>query len=152
MYNLRISTFIKAAPQTCFDLARSVDAHLKSAQNTQERVVFGRQSGLLELDEEITWEARHLGVTQRLTSKITQLQKYTFFQDRMTKGAFAFFEHDHIFEPHNEGTLMIDVLRFKAPFGILGWVAERIVLASHLKKFLKTRGLALKAMAEQMQP
>jgi ligand-binding SRPBCC domain-containing protein len=152
MYELRITTSIAAPLSRCFDLARSVDAHVQSAEGTGERVVGGRLSGLLELGDEVTWEARHFGVTQRLSSKITQFRPCTFFQDRMTRGAFRFLEHDHLFEPQGDGTLMTDVLRFKAPLGPLGWIAERVLLASHLRRFLIARGLALKSMAERVNP
>lgn len=149
MYEFRITTSIAAPLATCFDLARSVDAHLESAAGTGERVVGGKLSGLLELGDEVTWEAKHFGITQRLSSKITAYRPRTFFQDRMTRGAFRFLEHDHFFEPEGDGTLMIDVMRFQAPLGPLGWIAERILLAPHLREFLTTRGLALKAMAER---
>lgn len=152
MYTLRVSTLIHAPPATCFDLARSVDAHVASAAGTGERVVGGRRSGLLELGEEVTWEGKHFGVTQRLASRITELRPYTYFQDRMTKGAFRFLEHDHFFEPRADGgTMMIDVVRFRAPLGPIGWVAERVLVAPHLRRFLIARGLALKGMAEQRQ-
>jgi hypothetical protein len=49
MYQLTVATWINAAPAKCFDLARSVDAHLQSAAGTGERVVAGRAGGLLEL-------------------------------------------------------------------------------------------------------
>ena len=112
MYELRVTTLIAAPLSTCFDLARSVDAHVQSAAGTGERVVGGRLSGLLELDDEVTWEARHFGVTQQLSSKITEFRPHTFFQDRMIRGAFRFLEHDHLFEPQGDGTLMTDVLNF----------------------------------------
>ena len=148
MYHLRVTTFVRASQSVCFDLARSVDAHVQSAAASGERVVGGRTSGLLELGDEVTWEAKHFGITQRLSSRITQFQPPTFFQDRMTKGAFRFLEHDHLFEPKDNGTLMIDILRFKAPLGPIGWIAERTLIGPHLRRFLVERGLALKAMAE----
>jgi ligand-binding SRPBCC domain-containing protein len=152
MYELTVTTSICAPIATCFDLARSVEAHLQSAANTGERVVAGRLSGLLELGDEVTWEAKHFGVTQQLSSRITEFRPYSFFQDRMIRGAFRFFEHDHLFETDGDGTRMTDVLRFQAPLGPLGWIAERILLAPRLRRFLVTRGLALKAMAEQKEP
>src|SRR5687768_13694369 len=115
MYRLTVTTSIAAPLSTCFDLAHSVDAHVQSAAGTGERVVGGRMSGLLELGDEVTWEARHFGVVQRLSSRITEFRPPTFFQDRMTRGAFRFFEHDHLFEPHDGRTLMTDVLKFEAP-------------------------------------
>ena len=149
MYALRVETLIAAPPARCFDLARSVDAHLQSAEASGETVVGGRASGLLELGEEVTWQGRHLGITQRLTSRITAFEPPTYFQDRMTHGPFKSLEHDHRFEASDNGTtLMIDVLRFEAPMGPLGWIAERLLLAPHLRSFLKTRAKALKRMAE----
>jgi ligand-binding SRPBCC domain-containing protein len=114
--------------------------------------VGGRTSGLLELGEEVTWQARHFGVTQRLTSRITAFNRPIYFQDRMIRGAFKFLEHDHRFKPgETGGTVMVDILRFRAPFGPIGWLAERMVLGRHLRRFLIERGQALKAMAEQAE-
>ena len=149
MYQVCVITVIAAPPTVCFDLARSVDAHLESAANTGEKAVGGKTSGLLGLGDEVTWEGRHFGVRQRLTSRITQFVRPSFFQDRMVAGAFRFLEHDHAFEPRDGGTVMTDVVRFVAPLGPLGWVAERAFLASHLRRFLVQRGAALKGMAER---
>jgi ligand-binding SRPBCC domain-containing protein len=66
----------------------------------------------------------------------------------MIKGAFRALEHDHIFQPSDGGTMMIDTLRFTAPLGPLGWIAERLFLASHLRRFLIQRGRVLKMLAE----
>jgi ligand-binding SRPBCC domain-containing protein len=148
MYILRVETWIAAPAPVCFDLARSVDAHVTSAQGTGERVVAGQRSGLLGLGAEVTWEGKHFGITQRLSSRITEFRPHSFFQDRMTKGAFRSLTHDHIFAPKDGGTLMTDLLSFQARCGPLGWVAERLFLAAHLRRFLIQRGIALKNMAE----
>jgi len=149
LYTIRVTTIIAAPALRCFDLARSVDAHIQSAGTSGEKAVAGRSSGLLELGDEVTWEARHLGVRQRLTSRITAFQPPGYFQDRMIRGAFKSLEHDHHFDQSDDGaTIMHDVVRFDAPFGPLGWLAERLILAGHLRRFLRQRGLALKAMAE----
>ncbi|HEX4125035.1 MAG TPA: SRPBCC family protein [Tepidisphaeraceae bacterium] len=145
---MRVTIWINASMSACFDLARSVDAHVQSAAGTGERVVGGKTSGLLELGDEVTWEGRHFGVTQRLSSRITAFESPSFFQDRMTKGAFKFLEHDHLFEARDGGTLMTDVMKFQAPPGPIGWIAERLVLAPHFRRFLAERGNALKAIAE----
>ncbi len=69
---LRIVTEIQAAPETCFDLSRSIDLHLESMIVSQERAVAGVTSGLIGYGEEVTWEARHLGRRWRMTSRITE--------------------------------------------------------------------------------
>jgi len=149
MTTIDITTAIDANAQRCFDLARSIDAHLESAQNTDERVVGGKTTGLMGLGDEVTWEAKHLGTRQRLTSKITAFDPPSYFQDRMTRGAFAFFEHDHHFTALPNGTTqMRDTLRFSAPLWPLGWIVERAVLKPHLTRFLLQRAERLKQMAQ----
>lgn len=69
---IKISLFIKAPIQVCFDLSRSIDLHMESTSHTNERAIKGRTSGLIELGETVTWEATHFGIRQQLTSIITE--------------------------------------------------------------------------------
>src|SRR5713226_3605401 len=108
MAGFRIVTTIAAPIECCFDLARDIDFHVRSLAHTGELAVGGRTSGLIELGESVTWEARHLGVRQRFTSKITALERPSYFRDEMTAGAFRSFTHDHRFEQRGSVTLMTD--------------------------------------------
>jgi ligand-binding SRPBCC domain-containing protein len=45
----------------------------------------------------------------------------------MTRGAFASMLHDHFFETEGDETVMRDVFVFRAPLGMLGVCAERLV-------------------------
>ena len=145
---IRIEIEIGAPPDVCFDLARSVDAHLESTRATGERAVAGVTSGLLNLGDEVTWQARHFGVVQNLTSRITAFERPRHFRDEMVRGAFKRLAHDHYFEVTPAGTRMTDVFDFAAPFGVLGRVAEWAVLTGYLRRFLEERALALKRLAE----
>jgi len=144
MQTIRIETWIAAPPERCFDAARDLDLHMASMAQTGERAVAGRTSGLIELGEEVTWRARHLGVVQHFTSRITAFDRPRHFQDTMQRGAFRSFVHDHFFEPSNGGTLMIDVLVFAAPLGILGAVAERLFLRRYMERLLMQRARSLR--------
>jgi hypothetical protein len=70
MVTIRLSTPIDAPPERVFDLARSIDLHTRSLDWTGEEPVAGRMSGLIGLGETVAWQARHLGVRRRLTSRI----------------------------------------------------------------------------------
>ena len=59
---VRVVTDIAAPPSVCFDLARSVDAHLESTSGTNERAVGGVTTGLPGLGDEVTWSAKHFGI------------------------------------------------------------------------------------------
>ena len=145
---IRVQTDIAAPPEVCFDLARSVDAHVDSTRATGERAVAGVTSGLLNLGDEVTFRARHFGVTQELTSHITVFDRPRHFRDEMLRGAFRRLVHDHYFEPLPSGTRMIDVFDFTAPFGLIGRAAEALFLTSYLRRFLGTRARILKDLAE----
>lgn len=148
MPRIELSTHIAAPPERCFDLARSVELHVRSTAATGERAVAGKTSGLLGLDDEITWRARHLGVRQSLSGRISAYDRPRHFQDTMLRGAFARLRHDHFFDAVGGGTVMRDVLDYAAPLGPLGRLAERAFLTAYLRRFLEARNRELKAVAE----
>jgi ligand-binding SRPBCC domain-containing protein len=145
---IELSLLVAAPPSRCFDLARSVDAHVRSVAATGERAIGGQTTGLLGLGDEVTWRARHLGVWQELTSRITAFDRPLHFRDSMVRGAFARFDHDHYFEAANGDTLLRDVFDYSAPLGPLGWLAERLFLSAYMRRLLLARMRELKALAE----
>ncbi len=66
----------------------------------------------------------------------------------MLRGAFHSMRHTHEFVSQTPGTLMIDVLMFQAPLGILGRIAEVTFLTRYMKRFLLIRNSYLKQVAE----
>jgi ligand-binding SRPBCC domain-containing protein len=145
---IELSTRIMAPPTRCFDLARSVELHVRSTSATGERAIAGRTSGLLELGDEVTWRARHFGVWQSLSGRISAYERPRHFQDTMLRGAFKQLRHDHFFDLFDDGTVMRDVFEYRAPFGFLGRFAERLFLTAYLRRFLEARNRELKAVAE----
>jgi ligand-binding SRPBCC domain-containing protein len=145
---IHLQTYIDAPIERCFDLALSVDLHRHSVAHTRERPIAGVTSGVMRLGDSVTWEAVHFGIRQRLTSKITAYERPYRFTDEMVRGAFRELRHAHEFLPQPPGVLMIDRFWFRAPFGLLGWVAERIVLTRYMTGLLLTRNRYLKRLAE----
>jgi ligand-binding SRPBCC domain-containing protein len=146
---IRLETFIRAPLEVCFDLARDVEVHMASTAGTGERAVEGVTSGVMELDDEVTWEARHLGVRQRLTSRITAMERPGMFVDEMQRGAFKRLRHLHLFEVKDGGTLMRDELSFASPLGILGRIVDALFLKSYMRRFLIKHNDYIKRVAEE---
>ena len=94
----------------------------------------------------MTWRARHFGVWQTLTSRITAYERPTYFRDSMVRGAFARLEHEHHFAEDGGETVMRDVFDFAAPLGALGRVAKRTVLTGYLRRLLEARNREIKAV------
>jgi ligand-binding SRPBCC domain-containing protein len=145
---IRIRTEIRASAERCFDLARSVSAHLSSTEQTRERVVSPVASDLLGPGDVVTWEATHFGVRQRLTSKITAFDRPRYFEDQQTAGPFASFWHRHEFADTGGTTVMTDLVRYRAPFGRIGSFIEIVFLDRYLRSFIERRAAHLRALAE----
>lgn len=87
----------------------------------------------------MTWRARHFGVVWRLTSTISAYDRPSFFVDEQVAGPFRRWRHEHYFEAAGEGTLMRDVVDFAAPLGVLGRLAEVVVLRRYLTRLIVVR-------------
>lgn len=148
MPTIELATSIAAPIERVFDLARSIDFHTKSTSKTGERAVAGVTSGLIGPGQEVTWRARHFGVWQSLTVRITAFERPTHFADAMLRGAFRSMEHHHYFEQSVSGTTMRDVFSFQSPLGILGRIADSLFLTRYMKSFLIERNQVIKSTAE----
>ena len=148
MPQIHLKTLIKSKIEICFDLARSIDLHKVSMARSDEKAIGGRTSGLINLGETVTWEATHFGVKQKLTSRITAFNRPYHFRDEQIKGAFKSILHDHYFEVQGNGVLMKDIFNFESPLGILGTLANKIILTKYLTKLITERNNIIKEFAE----
>jgi len=149
MPTIRLKTEIHAPIKRCFDLSRSIDLHLASTAQTKEQAIAGVTSGLIGLGESVTWKAKHFGVWQTLTSKITAFDSPHYFADEQVAGIFASFKHEHIFTEQQSGiTQMEDVFHYISPLGLLGKLADMLFLEQYLKRFLKERNEIIQQSAE----
>ena len=148
MPKIKLQTKIKATRNIVFDLSRSIDLHKISTEHTNEEAIAGKTSGLIGMNESVTWRAKHFGIYQNLTSKITEYNRPKHFTDQMVKGAFKEFKHEHHFEELNDETLMTDLFYYKSPFGILGKIADKLFLKKYMIEFLTERNRIVKQFAE----
>jgi len=116
--------------------------------HSKERAVAGVTTGMMGLNDTVTWEAVHFGIKQHLTSRITLLERPHRFIDEMVRGAFKELKHTHEFIPQANGTLMRDRFAFKAPFGPLGWIVEKLILERYMRNLLVVRNQHIKQAAE----
>lgn len=149
MVEVKTQIEIAAPIQICFDLARDIDIHTQTVwKYTKERAIQGVTSGPIGYGQTVTFEATHLGVRQTLTSRITDFNEPFLFVDEMQKGAFKRLRHIHEFEQNGELTIMKDILIFEAPYGVIGWIVDRLVLKRYMRRFLEHRNEELKRIAE----
>ncbi len=148
MVKIHLTTFISAPIERVFDLGRSINLHQISTAQTNEKAIAGVISGLINKDETVTWEARHLFRTRRFTARISTMERPVFFTDEMVTGDFKSFYHEHHFKSVDNGTIMIDVVHFETPYGIIGRIVNSLFLRSYIEKFLLKRNAVIKEYAE----
>lgn len=148
MPRIVLTTKINASKEIVFDISRSIDLHKISTEQTNEEAIAGVTTGLIGLNEWVTWQAKHFGISQKLTTKITEFEYPNYFTDEMMKGAFKNFKHKHVFESHQNGTLMTDYFDYTSPLGFLGKIADSLFLKKYMTNFLKKRNTTIKAFAE----
>ena len=151
MPKIELETLINAPIEVVFDLSRSIDLHTLSTAKTKEKAIDGITSGLIGINEFVTWQATHFGVRQKLTTEITQLTFLSHFRDEMRKGIFKYFKHDHYFSENDGVCIMTDIFDFASPLGFAGKIVDKLILTQYLTKFLVERNEMIKTFAESGQ-
>lgn len=150
MPTLTIETEINADIKICFDVARDITVYQESLENTEEKAVDGKVSGLVGLNDWVCWEAKHFGVVQHLTFKITEFKAPHYFVEEMVEGFLKSFRHEHHFSENKGKTLMVEVFKFRSPFGLLGKLADKLFLNKYIIGRTKRRNQFLKNRAESL--
>jgi ligand-binding SRPBCC domain-containing protein len=148
MVKIHLTTVINAPVERVFDLSRSINLHKISVEHTEEKAIAGITSGLIKENETVTWQAKHLFKLRQFTSKITAMKMPEYFIDEMIKGDFKSFLHQHYFKVIDNGTIMIDIVEFESPYGIMGKLFNMLYLKNYMEKLLLKRNAVIKEYAE----
>ncbi len=148
MPTIQLQTIINSSIQICFDLSRSIDLHKISTFHTKEEAIGGCTSGLIGMNEFVTWQAVHLGVKQKLTTKITAFESPFYFRDEQIRGVFKLMKHDHYFQEEDGFVIMNDTFVFESPLGIFGKIADKLFLRRYMTELLEKRNQTIKVFAE----
>lgn len=148
MPTIILETFINAPAEICFDLMRDIRIHTETTTQTNEKAVAGVTNGMIGLGQTVTFEGTHFGVRQRFTVEVVEFDRPRLFVDEMREGAFRSFKHIHEFIGRDGGTLMRDTLIWTSPLGILGRIADKLLIERHMRRLVSGRNAKLKQIAE----
>lgn len=148
MPTIHLTTFIAAPVNVVFDLSRHIGVHKDSMSAYKEDAVAGTRFGLIEKEETVTWKAKHLFKNRILRVKITEMIKSQMFTDEQLQGDFKMMKHEHHFKPCDNGTIVIDLLHFESPYGIVGEWFNNLYLTKYLRRLLEQRNKTIKEFAE----
>ena len=69
-----------------------------------------------------------LGVKITWVTEITHVKDKKYFADEQRVEAYKMWHHQHFLETTPEGTLMKDFVSYQPPFGILGNIANQLII------------------------
>ena len=148
MTTIKLITKINAPINVVFDLNRNIDIHKLSTSKSNETAIAGTTSGLINLNETVTWRGKHFGFYLTHKSLICAMEIPNYFVDEMIEGRFKSFKHEHTFVEKEGKTVMKDSIEYQTPFGIFGKLFDKIILKKHLTNFIKERNQFIKNLAE----
>lgn len=144
MSHIALTSWMAAPQDVVFDLSRNIDAHSASMSKSAERAVDGIVEGHIELGEQVTWRARHFGLTFQMTSRITEMDRPTRFVDEQVAGPFKSWRHVHTFESEADGTRVVDAITYQLPAGVFGEIVDRAFLNRYLTNLIARRNSFIK--------
>ncbi|MGV3656466.1 MAG: SRPBCC family protein [Chitinophagaceae bacterium] len=148
---IHLTTFIAAPVERVFNLSRSIDVHKHSMKKHGEEPVGGLRSGLMNVNDIVTWQAKHLFKERKLKVKITAMQVPFQFTDEMVEGDFTKLKHEHYFKPIENGTIMIDQFWYEIPYGKAGAFFNYVFFNRYMEGLLQHRNEVIKQLAEGEQ-
>ncbi|GGZ90565.1 SRPBCC family protein [Algibacter mikhailovii] len=149
MPQLEVKTVIHSDLKTCFDLSRNIDFRKETLMHKGEMPIDGITSGYLHKGDWVSWEAIHFGFVQHITSKITDYNRPCYLLDEMVSGPLKSYRYEHVFKEEGPVTVMTCKFYFESPYGIIGKLANVLILKKYIKRLLLTRAEDLKKYAEK---
>lgn len=148
MPTIHLTTFIAAPIERVFDLSRHLAIYKVSIQQRNERFSSGAASNLVSQGETMTFQAKHLGKTRLVTTRVTELQKPSRLVQEQVKGDLLHFRHEHHFKRVDNGTILIDMIDFDGPRDVVGKLVGKFYLKEYLEKFINKRNSLIRQYAE----
>lgn len=76
-------------------------------------------------------------------TEITHVKDHAFFVDEQRVGPYTLWHHQHILTPIDGGVLMKDIVTYQPPMGILGALANALVIKNKLREIFDYRFVAV---------
>ena len=79
------------------------------------------------------------GIKMNWMTEITHVKDNEYFVDEQRFGPYALWHHQHHFKEVKGGVLMTDILHYAIPYGIIGRLANEILVAKQIKQIFDYR-------------
>jgi len=83
------------------------------------------------------------GIKTSWVTEITQVREKEYFVDEQRVGPYAIWHHQHFIKPIKNGVLMTDIVSYKPPLGVLGAIANSLIIKNKLNEIFNYRTIAI---------
>ena len=87
-----------------------------------------------------------LGLRMLWVTEITQIKEREYFIDEQRVGPYSMWHHQHRIVAIPGGVQMDDIVSYKPPYGIIGAIANTIIIKKQLDEIFKFRKSALEKL------
>ncbi|MES2427459.1 MAG: SRPBCC family protein [Bacteroidota bacterium] len=84
-----------------------------------------------------------LGIKMNWMTEITHVKAQEYFVDEQRSGPYALWHHEHHFKEIKGGVQMTDILHYAIPYGVIGRLSNRLLVAKKIKKIFTYREKAV---------
>jgi ligand-binding SRPBCC domain-containing protein len=84
------------------------------------------------------------GLKTTWVTEITNYKKNKYFVDEQRIGPYKIWHHQHILEPTENGVMMTDIISYQPAYGILGKLANAIIIKKKLKEIFDYRTVVIR--------
>jgi len=104
------------------------------------RIISGGDHSIIYPGQRIEYKLKPVwGITVHWITEIKEVERLKFFMDIQRKGPYRVWEHRHFFKEIDGGVEMTDMVQYKNPLGILGNMANSILVKKRLKQIFEYR-------------
>jgi len=80
-----------------------------------------------------------LGIKMNWMTEITHVKENDYFVDEQRFGPYALWHHQHHFKEVKGGVLMTDIVNYAIPYGIIGRIANKLLVEKQIMKIFNYR-------------
>jgi len=144
MAHLQISQLVPGTRFDVFDYLTNTENLAFLLKPTIEVEVFPFD-GTIKRGSELHFNMTRMGLTQSVRLRIEDWLRGSRMTYRQVEGLFAGWTHTMRFEEHGEnGTLVSDLVDYQMPFGLLGYLADDLLVKRDMSSLLAARLLKAK--------
>jgi ligand-binding SRPBCC domain-containing protein len=143
-------TIIKAPPKRVWAFHELPDAFERLVPPWENAKIV-QKADISEIGSRAIIEQKLFGVLpSRWIAEHTAYDPPRMFEDVQIDGPFASWRHRHIFEPHEDGTVLKDDIEFEPPMSFIGDLAAPLFILPRIEKMFEYRHKVTKEWCENI--